>query len=213
VAQLGYEIVLVRYEEAVQSREVSLARRSLDFDRQTVPSEGAAFVAPYVEPVRRIVRLAVLPLLAACSSGALPSGQRTATFVPQVRAAAYCQGSSKIRVHPCPVTLKNVRGVVVTVSGPHVKFVKPGAGCSDVCSFRKVIDTKWRVLPGLFCGSIEAQFTALNPAKRRIGVAYLRVTNRYCEATPSTISVRKSRRRQTIGGAFSEQRTVASSQR
>jgi hypothetical protein len=133
-------------------------------------------------PMRGAIRFGALSLLAACSSGSGPFNFFETIASPQAQPAAYCQGSSKIRVDPCPVLLKDVHGVVVAVSGPRVKFAKPGAGCGYVCSFRKTSNTKWRVLPGIFCGNIEAQFTALNAAKHRIGVAYLRVTNHYCEA-------------------------------
>jgi hypothetical protein len=130
---------------------------------------------------RSVTGLAALAFLAACTTDVPPSNPYGPHGLPQTQRAAYCQGSGEIRITPCPVLLKNARGIAVTVSGPHVRFAKPGAGCNDVCFFKKVSDTKWKALPGYMCGTVEAQFTALNAAKHRLGFVYLKVTNQHCE--------------------------------
>lgn len=147
---------------------------------------------------------ASLFVLAACSQGAPPS-QTGAGVVPAAIGAGLpagatpttgCSGSHKVKVTPCPITLtkRTKSGIVVAVTGPGVvnSYLGELNGCfSDKLCYNVEREgssyTKWRFTSGKYCGGASVTFEGVNASGKVVGKFFLKLSNRYCPRTVSTM--------------------------
>lgn len=100
-----------------------------------------------------------------------------------------CQGTGRVKVQPCPVTLiKKHSTIVVTVSGPGVTSSaqktnsKNHSFCGSVCSVGQFSSSplKYDVSAGTKCGSAKAFFYGYNASGNSVGIGRLTVINKDC---------------------------------
>jgi hypothetical protein len=134
--------------------------------------------------------------LAACSLGQQTS-QLDSAVVPPVPGAGFrstlvrdkdCRGVHSITVTPCPILLTNHTkpGVVVTVGGPDVvdsiaqkRACEDGKLCYNINRANSGL-TQWRITSGRNCAVADIKFFGLDSAHKKMGYAFLRITNKYC---------------------------------
>ncbi len=146
--------------------------------------------------VNAAATLAMLSLLAACSSGEQAS-QAGPSIVPAAAGTGHhamspdkdCGGTDGVTVTPCPVHLtKHTRsGVLVTVGGPGVVGSSLGnlSGCfsGHKCYNAKReggSQTQWRITSGRSCGAADVEFDAMNASGQQVGYFFLKISNKYC---------------------------------
>lgn len=93
-----------------------------------------------------------------------------------------CSGTHGVKVHPCPVTLKNVKYVAVSASGPGVYEESWGPKpCQPFCKFSKVKVNEIRIYPDRKCGTASVVIYGYNAVDQLVGKAYFNVTNDECK--------------------------------
>ncbi len=147
--------------------------------------------------IRTIALLAGLSVLAACGSGQ-PVYQTGSAIVPSaqgvsspssVRPDKGCGGVHHVTVTPCPIQLnrRTKSGIVVTVSGPGVvdsalgtiRSCYSGHNCYNA-ERNGSSQTQWLITPGALCGGAILEFRGKNTRGRRVGYAFLEISNKYC---------------------------------
>lgn len=101
-----------------------------------------------------------------------------------------CQGVDGVTVTPCPITLtkETKPGIVVTVAGPGVvdsvtEKLPPcsnGKLCYNITRAVSSNLNKFRVRSRRTCGVADVKFFGLNSAHKKVGYAFLKLTNDYC---------------------------------
>jgi len=113
-------------------------------------------------------------------AGTIPSaGLRSLSF------HAKCHGSGHVRAKPCPITLDNVSGVEVGITGQDLTKAWVFKSCGAICVTQRLDNFHFQVTPGVQCGTTKMEFRAFRAGNQIAGIADLTVTNKVCK--PATL--------------------------